>query len=125
LTLDGRDKRRSLIDGTSKLLKCLLNSLFILNGTMKAENADVFLTSSLLGLDKTSSTINTNEKITSNLGIEGTTVTSLLDTENATNPGDDFMTTGIGGLIKIENTVSVGEKKHKKEEEMGLENVKK
>ena len=46
---------------------------------MHANDANVLLSGSLLGLDETGGTINADDEATSDLGVESTAVTSLLD----------------------------------------------
>lgn len=65
--------------------------LLIVESIVEAKDANVLLTSTLLGLDQTSGTVDTDDQTSSNLGIESTTVTSLFDTKDTTNPSDDFV----------------------------------
>jgi len=66
LTLDGRDKRRTLVASTSELLKSL-GDLLGLARTVETNDGNVLLTSALLRLDETSGAINADEEVTSDL----------------------------------------------------------
>lgn len=68
------------------------------NGIVKTEETDVLFTGTLLRLDKTGSTVHTDNKTASNLGIKSTAVTSFLNSQDTAHPGDDFVRGGIGGL---------------------------
>ena len=68
---------------------------------MKSDDGDVLLSSVLLGLDKSSCSLNTNNETPSHLkslefedkldlGIESSTVTSLLNSKNALNPRNNL-----------------------------------
>jgi hypothetical protein len=79
LTLDGRDQRGTLEERTSQGLKST-DELGLATGDLVVEtnHADILLTGTLLGLDQAGGTVNADDQTTSNLGIKGTTVTSLL-----------------------------------------------
>jgi hypothetical protein len=79
LTLDGRDKRRTLEQSTGEGLKSAAE-LCLTTGDLlvQADDTDVLLTSTLLGLDQAGSTVNADNQTTSDLGVKSTTVTSLL-----------------------------------------------
>jgi len=66
----------------------------------------VRLTCALLGLDKAGCAVDTHNQTAGNLGVESSTVSSLLYTEYPTEPGNDFVRGGIGRFIKINNTRS-------------------
>jgi hypothetical protein len=104
LSLNSRNQRRSLEQSTGKVLKCAAQFLLVLEGIVKPDNADVLLTSTLLGLDQTGSSVNTDNQTTGNLGIESTTVTSLLNTEDTLDPSNNFVTTGIGRFVEVDDT---------------------
>jgi hypothetical protein len=78
LTLDGRDQRGALEERTGKGLESA-GELGLAAGQLvvKADDSHILLSGTLLGLDKTSGTVNANDQATSDLGIEGTTVSSL------------------------------------------------
>ena len=92
LSLDGRDKRRALEESTSQGLEgagklCLTTGELV----VKSDNTDILLTGTLLRLDETGGAVNADNQTSSDLGIESTGVTSTLATENALDPGDDFV----------------------------------
>jgi hypothetical protein len=107
LTLDSRDQRRALEESSGQGLKGLGELLLRLDGVVEAENADVLLTSSLLRLDQAGGTVNADNQASSNLGIKSSTVTSLLDTENAADPSDNLVRRRVGGLVQVDDTVSI------------------
>lgn len=78
LTLDGGYQRGTLEKGTSKGLKGPLDLLLGLHLIVKAENTDILLSGTLLGLDQTGGTIDTNNQTSSDLGIKGTAVSSFI-----------------------------------------------
>lgn len=61
-------------------------------------------TGSLLGLDKTSGAVDADGQAAGNLGVEGSRVASLLAAKDATDPGDDFVGGGVGGLVEVDDT---------------------
>jgi hypothetical protein len=79
LTLDGRDQGRTLEESTSEGLEGTAE-LGLATGDLvvQTDHADVLLTGTLLGLDQTGGTVNADDQTSSDLGIKGTTVTSLL-----------------------------------------------
>jgi hypothetical protein len=81
LALDGGDERGTLEERTGEGLEgaCKL-SLATGEFIVQADDADVLLTSTLLGLDKTCSTVNADNQTSSDLGVKSTGVTSLLNT---------------------------------------------
>ena len=81
LALDGRDQGRSLEESTGESLEGGGESgLAARDAVVEADNANVLLTSTLLGLDKSGGTVDADNQAAGNLGIEGTGVTSLLNT---------------------------------------------
>jgi hypothetical protein len=81
LALDGGDERGTLEERTSEGLKSARKlSLAAGELVVKADDADVLLTSTLLGLDETCSAINADDQTSSDLGIKSTGVTGLLNT---------------------------------------------
>jgi hypothetical protein len=79
LTLDSRDERRTLEERTSQGLQSAAElSLATGNLVVETNDTDVLLTGTLLGLDQTGGTVNADDQTSSDLGIKGTTVTSLL-----------------------------------------------
>jgi len=74
------------------------------------ERRKVKNTCGLLSLDQSSGTFQADDQATSDLGIEGTTVTSLFHggetlQEDFLDPGDDFVGRRVGGLVEIDDTV--------------------
>lgn len=80
LTLDGGDKWWTLEESTGQGLEGAGElSLATWELVVKANNADVLLSSSLLGLDEASGAVDTDDQAAGNLWIEGSGVTSLLN----------------------------------------------
>jgi len=80
LTLDGGNERGALEESSGERLKGTRKlRLASRELVVHANDADILLSGSLLGLDETGSAINADDEATSDLGVEGTTVTSLLD----------------------------------------------
>lgn len=96
---------RSLEERTSEGLKST-SKLLLASGqrTVQAAHGNVFLTGTLLTLDKTGSAVDGHNQATSNLGIQSTTVTGLLDAKDALDPGDDFVGRGVRGLVEVDDT---------------------
>jgi hypothetical protein len=105
LSLDGRDERRTLEESTSEGLKGA-GELLLATGELvvKSDDTDVLLTGTLLGLDQAGGAVNADNQTSSDLGIESTGVTSTLATENALDPGNDFVRRGVGRLVKVDDT---------------------
>ena len=81
LALDGRDQGRSLEESTSEGLEGGGESgLAAGDAVVEADNANVLLTGTLLGLDESGGTVDANNQAAGDLGIESTGVTSLLNT---------------------------------------------
>lgn len=80
LTLDSRNQRWSLEERTSEGLEGA-RKLGLAAGQLvvQANDANILLSSTLLGLDETGRTVDADDEATSDLGIEGTAVTSLLN----------------------------------------------
>jgi hypothetical protein len=72
---------------------------------MELEDTHVFFTGGLLSLHKSGGVLNANNEATSDLRIESSRMSSLLDFENLLNPGNDLMGRGVGWLIKVDDTV--------------------
>jgi len=104
LSLNSGNQRRSLEKSTGEVLKSTAQLLLILKSIMESDNADVLLTSTLLGLNQTGGSVNTDNQTAGNLRIEGTTVTSLLNTEDTLDPSNNFVTTGVGRLVEVDDT---------------------
>ena len=79
LALDGRDQGRALEERTSQGLQSAAElSLATRNLVVKADHTDILLTGTLLGLDQAGGAVNADNQAPSNLGVQSTTVTSLL-----------------------------------------------
>jgi hypothetical protein len=80
LTLDGRDQRRTLEKRTGEGLESARKlRLSARELVMEADDANVLLSGTLLGLDETGGAVNADNQTSSDLGVEGSTVTSLLN----------------------------------------------
>lgn len=80
LTLDGGDERRTLEECTGECFESASELSFAAGElVVEADNADVFFTSTLLGLDETSSAVETDDQTASDFGVESTTVASLFN----------------------------------------------
>lgn len=104
LTLDGRDERRALEEGTSESLEDAGQLLRVREGVVKAKNSDVLLSCALLGLDQPCRTVDADNQATSDLGVKSTAVTGLLYPKHATNPCDDFVRRRVGGLVQVDDS---------------------
>ena len=105
LTLDGRDERRTLEESTGEGLEGA-GKLGLAAGQLvvEADDGNILLTSTLLGLDETGGTVDADDEAAGNLGVEGTAVAGLLDAEDAAEPRDDLMRRGVGGLVEVDDT---------------------
>ncbi|PON66899.1 hypothetical protein PanWU01x14_106850 [Parasponia andersonii] len=72
---------------------------------MQPSNTDVLFPGTLLRLDEPGGSVNTDNEVPGDLGIQGTTVTRFLDTEDPFYPSDDLVRRWIGWFIKIHDTV--------------------
>jgi len=87
LTLDGGNERGTLEQSSGERLKGTRKlRLASRKLVVHANDANVLLSGSLLGLDETGGTINADDEATSDLGVESTAVTSLLDSQHALDP---------------------------------------
>jgi hypothetical protein len=80
LTLDGGNERWALEQSTGEGLEsarklCLATGQLVVH----ANDTDILLSGSLLGLDETGCAINADNEAASDLGVQSTTVTSLLN----------------------------------------------
>lgn len=125
LSLDGGDQRRALEESTGQGLEGA-GELGLATGQLvvEADDSNVFLSGTLLGLDETSRTVDANNQTTGDLGIKSTAVTSLFaskqgkismndyaqgfsrydEPKNALDPSDDFVTGRVGRLVQVDNT---------------------
>lgn len=135
LTLDGRNQRRALEQGASKGLEGTSElSLATRQLVVKADDGNILLSGSLLGLDQSSRSVDTDDQAARDLGIKGTTVTSLLDSvsisllairysvrraigipigeetagrhepKNSLNPGHNLVTRRVRRLVQVDDT---------------------
>ena len=89
--LDSRDEWRSLEDSSSECLQSLLKLLNFVNLSMELDNGDVLLTGRLLGLDESSGVVDASNKAPSDLRIQSSTMTGLLNLQDSLDPSNDFM----------------------------------
>lgn len=80
LTLNSRDQGRTLEQGTGERLEGAGElGLTARQLVVEANDADVFLSGTLLGLDQPSGAVNADNQAASDLGVEGTAVASLFN----------------------------------------------
>lgn len=133
LALDGGNQGRALEQGTGQGLEGT-GDLGLAAGDLAVQacNTHVLLTGTLLRLDQARGTVNADNQTTSDLGIKGTRVTSLLDAvesqklvvfklcvlsridfleyggrdapKNALDPGNDFVRRRVRGLVQVDDT---------------------
>lgn len=78
LTLDRRDQRRTLEQRTSQGLQSAAElRLTTRDLVVKANNADILLTGTLLRLNEAGGTVNADDQTASDLGVQSTTVTGF------------------------------------------------
>jgi hypothetical protein len=83
LSLDGRDQRRALEQGTGEGLEGSGElGLAARQLVMETNDGNILLSSSLLGLDQSSRSVDADNQTSRDLGVEGTTVTGLLNTND-------------------------------------------
>lgn len=81
LSLDGRDDRRSLEECASKVLNRSRHlRLAARQLVVEPNDGNIFLSSALLGFDQTSCAIAADYETACDFGIEGTAMSSFLDT---------------------------------------------
>lgn len=71
---------------------------------MEADDADVFLAGTLLGLDEASGAVDADDQAAGDFGIESAAVAGLVDAEDALDPGDDFVGRRVGRLVEVDDT---------------------
>lgn len=132
LALDGGDQRRPLEKCTSQRLQSASELGFATgNLVMETDNANIFLSCTLLRFNQTSRTVDTDDQASCDLGVQSSTVASLLGSMKAhssvycfkggrfearkslpqdpLHPRDDFMTGRVGRLVQVDHTgVDVG-----------------
>lgn len=113
LTLDGRNQGGSLEEGAGEELEdasklCLAAG----NLVVESHNRNVLLSSTLLGLDESRGSVDTNDQTSCNFGVESTAVAGLFYTEHALYPGNDLVGGGVRWFVQLrKNIVSEGVKK--------------
>jgi hypothetical protein len=80
LALDGGNERGALEESSGERLKGARElRLASRQLVVQADDADILLSGSLLGLDETGGAVDADNETTSDLGVERATVTSLLN----------------------------------------------
>lgn len=87
------------------MVKGTLDFVNFIDASMELEDTHVFFTGRLLSFNESGGVLNANNKASSNLRIEGTRMSGLLDLKDLLNPGDDFVRRRVGGLIEVDNTI--------------------
>ena len=103
--LDGGDEGGPLEEGAGEGLDGLVELGLVVEGVVEAEDGDVLLSSSLLGLDQAGGPVNAHDEAASDLGIQGAAVTGLLTPQNLLDPGNHLVGRGVCGLVKVDNSV--------------------
>lgn len=91
ITLDGSNDWRSLEQSSTQSLQSLGNLFLVLDWTVESDNANVLFAGGLLGFDETGGLLNADDQAAGYLGVKSTRVASFLDTEDALDPGDNFV----------------------------------
>lgn len=71
---------------------------------MQSEDGDVLLSGTLLRLDKSGRSVDADDEASSDLGVERTGVTGLLDSKDPTEPSDDFVRRRVRRLVEVDDT---------------------
>jgi hypothetical protein len=103
LSLDGGNKRRSLEKGTGQCLESSGKSLLVGEGIVESDDGNVFLSCSLLRLDESCSSVDTDNQTSSNFRVESSRVSSLFNSKDSLHPSDNFVRRGVGRLVEINN----------------------
>lgn len=122
LTLDSADEWWALEECSSQLLQSLVQLLAVLDCVVESDNRHILFSCILLRLDQSSSTLDANNKAASDLfgghlksqekakdqdlGIKGSAMSSLLNTKNASDPGDNLVRGWVCGLVKVDDTAA-------------------
>lgn len=69
------------------------------------DDADVLLSCGLLRLNEPGGSVEADDEAARDLGIQGARVASLIDLEDALDPGDDLVGRGIGGFVEVYDAV--------------------
>lgn len=105
LALDSRDQRGPLEDGTGEGFESTGDLSDIGDSRMETGNADILLSSALLGFNKACGAVDADDEVSGDFGIESAAVTGLFDTEEALDPSDDLVGGRVGGFIEVEDAV--------------------
>jgi hypothetical protein len=95
LTLDGGNQRRTLEESTGEGLESTRQCFLVRESIVETDNADIFLSGTLLRFDESGGSVNTDDETASDFGVKGTRVTGLFATEDSAHPGDHF----VGGWV--------------------------
>ena len=106
LTFNGGNEWGTLEEGTGKGFQGLCEFLLGFDGIVEAEDGNVLLSGALLRLHETGCAVNADDETACNFGVKSSGVTGLLNTEDATNPGDNFVRGGVCRFVKVDDTVS-------------------
>lgn len=105
LTLDSSDQRRTLEEGSSEGREGSLQDLGRFNFAVEADDADVLFTGTLLAFHQASRTISADDQAASDFGVKSSTMPGLFNTKNTSDPGDNFVGRGVGGLVQVHHTI--------------------
>eukprot|EP00983_Pelagomonas_calceolata_P041269 1137998-Pelagomonas_calceolata.AAC.8 len=72
---------------------------------VEAGDAHVLLASTLLRLYQARGSLDADDEIACDLGVEGAAVAGLLNAQHAPNPRHHFMRGGVGGLVQVHTAV--------------------
>lgn len=91
LTLHGGDEWRTLEERACESLESAREGGGVGKSRVEAEDADIFLTGALLGLNEPRCTINADDEAARDFWVKCTTVTSFFATQDPPQPSDNFM----------------------------------
>lgn len=103
LTLNGRDERRPLEQGTSEGLKRPGKDLLVLERRVQPENGDILLSGGLLRLDKPRRPVDADDEAAGDLGVERARVTRLFNPKNPPEPGDNLVRRRVRRLVEVDD----------------------
>lgn len=105
LPLDGGDEGRALEDGAGEGLEGAGDLGDVGDGGVEAGDADILLAGTLLGFDEAGGSVDADDEVAGDFGVEGTAVSGFFDTEDALDPCDNLVGGRVGGLVEVEDTV--------------------
>ena len=73
---------------------------------METSDAYILFSCSLLTFYQTSGTVDADDEIAGDLGVQGTGMTGLFDAQNTFDPGDYFVGRGVGGFVEVGYSVA-------------------